>query len=195
VRTVVVAWRLDDLAVQQDGRFWMKVPEQAVALLGRPAGTIVPKGQTLGFCRARAAGDEHEVANPYTGEPERVSLERWRDADPQRTHVIVSFDRAVTGAEQAGARAPRGRKITPVNLELSAEAQRVREAQAELQRAFRAARDRGDQRRMRELSPLLQAKAAELARAAWPDYAPGWDLNRAIREGTNRYVLDWTTGY
>ncbi len=80
-------------------------------------------------------------------------------------------------------------------MELSDEALRLRGEQEHLQSEFRAARDRDDRRRMRELSAVLEAKADDLARAAFPHYVRGWDLSRAIREGIDRYILDWTTGY
>ena len=201
VRCVVVAWRLDDPAVQDDGRFWLTVPEQAVSVLGRPAGAIAPKGQTLACLRARATGDELELLNPVTRERERFSLERWSAADPERTYVIVAFEHFTPPAsgtpdpERGATTSPIGGVRTSVKLELSDEAKRIRARQAELQREFRAARDHHDDRRMRELSPQLQLIADELARVAFPHYVRGWTLSSAIREGTNRFVLDWTTGY
>ena len=199
VRTVIVAWRLDDPAVRDDGRIWMAVPEQAVSTLGTPAGTIVPKGQALAWWRARGTGHEVELPNPVTRGRERLSLERWSGADPERTHVIVAFEHAAQPPQRASDHAatatPTGAVRTPIQLELSDEAEHMRARQAELQREFRDARDRADDRQMRELSPQLQSIADELSRVAFPHYARGWDLSRAIREGTNRFVLDWTTGY
>lgn len=201
VRTVVVAWRLDDPVVQDDGRFWMTVPEQLVSALGKAAGAISPKGQTLAYWRAQATDHEFDLLNPVTREHERFSLERWSNADPERTHVILAFEdftRPAGGTpepDRAASVRPAGVVRTPVKLELSDEAERIRARQTELQREFRAARDRGDERRKLVLSAQLQSISEELARVAFPHYARGWNLSRAICECPNRFVLDWTTGY
>lgn len=201
VRTVVVAWRLDDPVVQDDGRFWLMVSEQLLPVLSKPAGTIAPKGQTLAYWRARATDHEFELLNPVTRGRERFSLERWSDADPDRTHVVLAFDDFTRpaggrpGPAHSATAGPAGAVRSPVKLELSPKAERIRARQAELQREFRAARVRSDEREMRELAAQLQPIADELAGVAFPHYARGWNLSRAICESPNRFVLDWTTGY
>lgn len=200
-RTVVVAWRLDDPVVQDDARFWLTVREPLVPVLSKPTAAIAPNGQTLAWWRARATDHEFELLNPVTRERERFSLERWSDCDPERTHVIVAFEHFAQPAggrpdpDRPAAARPAGVVRAPVKPELSGAAERIRARQAELQHEFRAARDRSDQRRMRELSTQLQSVADELTRVAFPHYARGWNLSRAIRESPSRFVLDWTTGY
>ena len=181
-----------------DGRFLLTVPEQLVSVLSKPAGAIAPKGQTLAYWRAQATDHAFELLNPVTREPERFSIERWSDADPDRTHLILAFEdftRSAGGTpdpDRAASATPTGGVRTPVR---SDEARRIHARQAELQREFRAARDRSDERRMRELSAQLQSICDELTRVAFPHYARGWNLSRAICESPNRFVLDWTTGY
>lgn len=52
-------------------------------------GTRRLPGQTLAELRSRLGGDEGELGDPRHGR-HRVSLARWRDADPQ-TRLRVSF--------------------------------------------------------------------------------------------------------
>jgi|GEM_PF-5003168 len=197
VRVVIVAWREDDPVVQQDGRFWMRVPGEAKDVLGKPAGTIVAKGQSLEWWRTRADGDEVQTPNPVTHAQQRFSLQRWSDADPKRTHVIVSFEQIASPAGGQG-RTIKGAANPPprrVEIELSDEARRLKAEQAALQQQFRAASDRGDEHRTLELSALLQTISEQLERAAFPHYARGWNVSHAICDDTDQYILDWTTGY
>ena len=203
IRTVIVAWRLDDPAVQEDGRFWREVPEEAPEIFKRPPGTIVPAGQSLAYWRERADGAEVEVPNPITHRKERISIARWAEADPDRVYLIYSFDyldEALTGRPADEVERIRDDQLarsggTRIKLRLSDEAKRLKAEQAELQRQFREALDQGDDQRMGELSPALEATAQQLSRAAFPNYAKGWDLSRAIREAPATFVLDWMTGY
>jgi hypothetical protein len=203
VRTVVVAWRLDDPAVEGDGRFWMVVPEAAGHLFQDPVGAIVPRGEPLRCWRERADGEEVEVSNPISRARERFSLARWSGANPDSTRVVVSFEhrdeelvgRSPDEAHQIRlARDPR-RTWTPITPELAPEAQRLKAEQADLQQRYREALERGDEREMGELRPRLEAIVDELARAAFPHYSRTWNLGKAIREDHHCFVLDWTTGY
>lgn len=204
VRTVIIAWRLDDAAVQDDGRFWIEVPEEGAELFKRLPGTIVPQGQSLASWRERADGDQVEVPNPVTGRNERFSLSRWSDADPDRTYVVhltIHFFEELAGRSGEEVERIREERLARsgatrvMKRELSDEVKKLKSQQAELQRQFRAARDCGDEERMAELSPALDAIVSELARVDFPHHARGWDLSRAIREGPDTYILDWTTGY
>lgn len=205
VRTVIVAWHADDPALQDDGRFWMKVPAQGESVFGKPPGTIFPKGQPLSSWRARFGGDEVEVPNPTTGGRERFSLARWSADDPDLTRVMLLwehlFDEPVECSADEAARIRRAKDEKPgtthfdMEAELSNEAKRFKREQAELQRQYREARDRDDEQRMRELSVALKTTSDELMRAGFPHYCRGWDLSFAIREATDRFILDWTTGY
>lgn len=204
LRTVIVAWRLDDPAVQNDGRFWSKVPDEGAELFKRPPGTIVPKGQSLASWRARADGDVVEVPSPINRRKERISLARWGEADPDRTYVIPQFhhlpeelagrqrEEVERIREEQLARSETRRVIKP---KLSEEVKERQAELAEVQRQVREARDRGDEQRMAELRPALDAKLEELQQADFPNFARGWDFSRAIREGPGRFILDWTTGY
>ena len=193
VATVNVAWRLDDPDVQRDGRFWIKVPEEGADLVGYRPRTIIPAGQSLADWHERCGGDEAEVSNPVKGSTERISLRRWRKADPERTYLILSFvhryevPRPPSAEEVKRARDAEAAKPEPVRRLL-----REREV---LQRSYRHARDLGDEDELARLAVMLEVKSDELARADFPNYTRGWDLSRAIRDGADRFVLDWTTGY
>ena len=188
-RMLLVAWRLDDPAVQDDGRFWVKVPEELVHVHKRPAETILPAGQSLGSWRKRADGDEVELSRPFAPPTERISLERWRQEDPDRTHLIHSVHSRP--GEQLAKRGVRG-EIMP---NLSAEAKRVKVELAELQRQFRVARDQDDQQRMAVLRTEIAGTVLRLQRADFPNFRSGWDFSRAIGERPQVFLLDWTTGY
>lgn len=200
-RTVIVAWRPDDPAVKDDGRFWYKVRGATAGVFDKPVGSIVPKGQSLGWWRARATGHEAEVVNPITRDHEWFSLERWSDADPQRTYVVLAFyhaDEELVGRlpeDIERIRAARPGAQAAIDLGLSEEAQCVRSQQAELQREFRDARAGGDDARMRNLAAALEATSDELRRLAFPDFVRGWNLSRAIQQDPSQFVLDWLTGY
>lgn len=49
------------------------------------------RGHSLSTWRAAFGGDEGELRNPITGQPHRVSLGPWTDADPQTTSVRFDF--------------------------------------------------------------------------------------------------------
>ena len=193
VATVILAWRLDDPDVQHDGRFWIKLPSEGGDPFGRPPGTIIPVGQSLGYWRELCGGEAGEISNPVKGTKERISLRRWSEADPERTYVALLFEhryetpRAPSAEERKRTRDAEASKPEPVK--------RLLPERARLQREHRAARDRDDEDELARLSATLAANAAELARADFPNYAGGWDLGRAIRCGPDRFVLDWTTEY
>jgi hypothetical protein len=204
VRTVVVAWRLDDPAVQDDGRFWTEVPSTAAEVFARPAGAIIPSGQSLRSWRERSDDNEVEVPNPITGHNDRFSLSRWSHADPDRTQVILSFFEVPV--ELAGRPHEEVERIRDEQLarcgatrvikrELPQDVEQLKNEQTDLQRDLRAARDAGDAQRAAKLTPALEAIGRELARVDFPHHTRGWDLSRAIRQDTGTYALDWTTGY
>lgn len=199
VQAIVVVWRLDDPTIDGDGRFWMEVPKEAAAVLQRAAGTIIPKGESLGHWRARADGDLVEELNPYTETPERFSLVRWGDEDPERTHLSLSFEYRPEGTADEVDRilkADRERSgYRPIERALPAAVKQLQGEQADLQHQYRDAMDRDDEARMDELSPRLRAIVDELERVDFPHYHRSWHLGRAIREGPSRLILDWTTGY
>jgi hypothetical protein len=203
VRTVAVAWRLDDPAVRSDGRFWTKVMEEFAEVVGQAAGAIVPKGKSLGYWRERADGVEVEVPNPITHQAQRVSIVRWENEDPERTYMFVFFENL---PEEFAGRSPQEiDRIRDEHLAKSGATRIVKprrshavealEAQqADLQRQRREAVDRGDEQRMAELSSALDSNFDELRRADFPNHTRGWDLSRAIRKDST-FILDWTTGY
>jgi hypothetical protein len=179
------------------------VREETRNALKHTPGTIVPKGQSLGSWRERATGGEVDFPNPISRGHERISIARWARADPDRTYLILSFqhlDKTLAGRTGEEVERIRGqqraaRGATPIKPHLSEEASLLKAAQAELQRRYQEACDRGDEPGMGEISAALETKAQELSRAAFPDYMRGWDLSRAIRHPPATFILDWDTGY
>jgi hypothetical protein len=96
-RTQIVVWEVADPAKAGDSRFWWTAeevgrlrrvvpPEHADRLA--IAGT--PKGRSLAAWRRETPPEP----------PFRVSLDHWRDADPDKTYLIVSATRGPTPEEE-----------------------------------------------------------------------------------------------
>jgi hypothetical protein len=51
------------------------------------------EGHTLAELRKWFGGDEFDLVDPFGRQPHHVSLKQWASADPQKTYIIISFQR------------------------------------------------------------------------------------------------------
>jgi hypothetical protein len=109
-RTQIVVWEIDDPSKRDDPRYWWAA-EEVERLKGLsdelPDLTGRPKGQSLASLRQQAEGDEVELVHPIVRSGAdhdvrrvRIPLTQWRDADPERTYLIVTHLRPPTDEEQ-----------------------------------------------------------------------------------------------
>jgi hypothetical protein len=116
-QTRIVVWSIDDRAKEGDPRFWWSEAEaekmrrlSSPELLDRVPNAGAPKGRSLASLRQQFGGDDGELVaggasrvtlstgdEPTTavgpGLPEyrvRLSLERWKEADPEKTYLIIN---------------------------------------------------------------------------------------------------------
>jgi hypothetical protein len=112
-RTTIVVWDIHDPSKKGDARYWWD--ETEVARLRElspdmPDLNGKPRGRSLAALRREAEDDEVELGWPELpdGSPAhsvRISLSRWRDADPESTYLIVTHGRRPTDEEQEVLRA------------------------------------------------------------------------------------------
>ena len=178
-RTTIIVWEIDDARKQGDPRYWwlddeverlQKLSPEVPDLRGRP------KGQSLGSLRARADGDEVELLHPAVdglgeGAPIRIPLTQWRDADPERTYLIVAHIRRPTPDEQdaINRRRPRWPEwVESLRREwLAADTADGKEQAAQARQRLEEALTELGYRKAADLSPFSPEKAVELRPAVF----------------------------
>jgi len=175
-RTHLIVWEIDDPSKRDDPRYWWTAEhvERLRAVAGEPPDlTGRPKGQSLASLRQQAEGDEVELVHPLdpSGGVDdvrrvRIPLTQWRDADPDRTYVMITHARRPTHEEQETRKAevmPWPDAVEALRREwLAAEASGHTERATGARARFDAELHRLGFRRPRDLTPWDPSKAVEL---------------------------------
>jgi hypothetical protein len=189
-QTQIVVWDARDPSKDGDPRFWHTAEDVGrmlrVAppdLAGRLAVAGTPKGATLAQLRRESGGDEFErriggVPDRYwpvgesepVWEPEQIvrfSLAHWREADPQKTRLIISHSWQPTPEQQeALSRIPREGN--------------------DLRQAWMAANAEGDRE---TAAALLEQMEEELGTVSF-DRLSAWDPRRAVEIAPGVFAQD-----
>ncbi len=164
-RTTIIVWAIDDPSKAGDRRYWWhaddverlrKLSADTPELAGRP------KGQSLESLRRRADGDEVELVHPALPDGAstasvRIPLTQWRDADPERTYLIIAHGRRPTADEQEARKAkgfPWPDEVEALRQEwLAAERAEEGERSVEARRRFDVALAERGFSKARDISP------------------------------------------
>lgn len=183
-QVVLVAWNEDDPNTKNDARFYLTVTEEME--LPYPPGTKLPKGQPLAELRKELEGDEGDVVDPLTGSRHRITLERWKQADPERTYVGVSFrnwpaESGVEPEEVFGAEEGEPTRVSTLPPELEA-----------LIEETRAAFESGDAAKAWQMNAVVQERLEEAAREPGSNIS-FWDESDAIEVAPDFVIFDFTS--
>jgi hypothetical protein len=105
-RTTIIVWEIDDPSKSDDPRYWWQADEiEHLRKLSSDMPDIAgrPRGESLGSLRRRAERDEVELGGVHGSV--RIPLGHWRDADPERTYLIIMHVRRPTADEQEAMKA------------------------------------------------------------------------------------------
>lgn len=181
-RTTIVVWEIDDPTKRDDPRYWWNTDEvERLQTLSADLPDLAgkPKGQSLASLQRRAAGDDVELIHPgRAADAEtasvRIPLGQWRDADPERTYLIIAHDRAPTGEEQEAMKGKGPPWPNPVEA---------------LRKEWLEAEASGHDARSKNARERFDAALAELGFRKARDITP-WDPERATELRPGVFVQD-----